>query len=66
MSFSVVVNVRGANEQIFSPPFPQRDEAEQQLTVIRGVLNTAIPVDLPWLAVTGQDIVSAHVIENSY
>jgi hypothetical protein len=66
MAWMVVVKVRGTKEDdIYSPTEMSEDEADKQLAAIREVLGGGRTPDVPWLAVQGKDIVSAHKIESS-
>ena len=64
MAWMVVVKVRGTKEDdIYSPNEMSEEEADRQLAAIRNVLGSDHIPDVPWLAVVGKDIVSAHKIE---
>ena len=62
MAHWVHVTINGADG--VNGPSGTKNEAEQQLSVIRGVLGRRVAPDLPWLAVMGRDIVSARIIDD--
>ena len=62
MAFHIYVQVKGAREDVVSPDLDQQ-EAERQLQVIREAMKTAEIPELPWIAVTGRDIVDARIAE---
>lgn len=63
MAYQIVVKVKGVkNDEIYSHEM-DKEEAERQLAAIRDDLGTAGTPELPWLAVQGQNIVSAHMTE---
>ena len=63
MDFRVVVKLRATKENTVYGPEMGKDEAEQQLLVIRETLGMPRRPDLPWLAVQGKDVVGAHLQE---
>ncbi len=66
MAYQIVVKVKGVkNDEIYSPEM-EKDEAERQLREIRdNLMGTKMP-DVPWLAVQGQNIVSAHIMSTDF
>lgn len=65
MPHQIVVKVKGVkNDEIYSPSM-EKDESDRQLSEIKKAIGTTDVPDLPWLAVQGTDIASAHVIETS-
>jgi hypothetical protein len=65
VAFQIVVKVRQTDGDIYSPKL-ERQEAEEHLNRIRRDLGTSERPDVPWLAVIGEDIVSANIIESEY
>jgi hypothetical protein len=65
LSSQIVVKLRSPKEdEIIGPPV-ERQEAEEQLSRINATLGRPERPDLPWLAVMGKDILSAHIILDS-
>lgn len=62
MAFHVHVQLQGSSDPVESPPM-DRSEAETHLGIIRGVLGTPDVPDLPWIAVTGENVLAAHIYE---
>ena len=64
MAWTVVVKVRGTNDDEINSPEMSEEEANAEVAAIRDVLGLPRVPDLDWLAVSGQDIVSAHTVES--
>jgi hypothetical protein len=61
MAYRIIVNVKGVKDPI-THSVPTKEEAEQELNEIREVRG-AHRTKLAWLAVAGQDVLSAHLEE---
>jgi hypothetical protein len=59
VAYIVVVQLRDGGQEIISPEMDEQ-EADRQIELIREALVTGRAVDVPWLAVSGTDVMSAH------
>jgi hypothetical protein len=66
MPFQILVKVREATQDEIYSPEMEKQEAERQISVIKETLGKGFSPDVPWIAVRGQDILSASIIETSY
>ena len=60
--FAVRVQVK-SKDDCEGPIVASRVEGEEQLAAIRAALSSSEPPDLPWLAVRGENIVAADIVE---
>ncbi len=61
--FQIVVKVKGAKEGDIYSPSMSKEEAQSDLTKIRGTLGTVRRAEVDWMAAQGSNILSAHLIE---
>lgn len=62
MKVVVLIAVDGTAHQLESP-WLERGEAENHLSTIRGMQESADLIDLPWLSVQGARVIAAHLID---
>ena len=52
------------NRRVISPPFSDREEAEEEVKALSAVLSSNQPVIRPWIGVkSGANMVAAYLIE---
>jgi hypothetical protein len=62
MAFQVEVQPKGSNTPIYGPS-TTKEEAEQDLAKLRAALNTSDVPDVSWVAIRGDEIGYAQVID---
>ena len=65
MPFQIVVRLKDKGNEIYSPEYADRPEAEADLAKIKGALTSPRDPGLDWLAVQGRAVLSAHIVETS-
>lgn len=64
LSFQILVELRGSRTPIYSQSFDTLDEAKQDIERIKQAKEDRCVPDVPWMAVSGEDILGAQIIDH--